>query len=278
METVNLKHYCQRLFFNYMIGKNKIKLIKSLSEKKYRLKEQMFLIEGDKTVAETLGSAIRVKELYATGEFLHENSQLIVHAENIIPSEKDDIRKMSLQKQPQNSLALCYLPKALPLPEKLDDFSFYLDGVQDPGNLGTIIRTCDWFGMDSLYCSPDTADVFNPKVIQASMGSFCRVNLIYTEFVPLAQLAKHLNVPLIGTSTDGESLYDFQLPASGIIILGNEGRGIRDHVASKAGIHLSVPSFSPDQTRAESLNVATTAAIICSEIRRRGLLKPSTQN
>ena len=278
METVNLKHYCQRLFFISMIRKNKIKLIKSLSEKKYRLKEQMFLIEGDKMVCEALGSPVRVRELYATAEFLHENSQLIVHAETIIPSEKDDIRKMSLQKQPQNSLALCYLPQNLSLPEKIDDFSLYLDGVQDPGNLGTIIRTCDWFGMDSLYCSPDTADVYNPKVIQASMGSFCRVRIVYTEFAPLAQLAKQLNIPVIGTSLKGENLYDFQLPASAIVILGNEGRGIRDHVASQAGVYITVPSFSQNTTKAESLNVATTAAIICSEARRRSSQQPSTQN
>lgn len=252
-----------------MIGKNKVKQVKSLAEKKYRLKEQMFLIEGDKIVTEALLSSIRIKELYATAEFLNENRKLIVHAENIIPSEKGDILKMSLQKQPQNSLALCSLPPVLALPGKLDGFSLYLDGIQDPGNLGTIIRTCDWFGMHSLFCSPDTADVFNPKVIQASMGSFCRVKIIYTEFEPLAEFAGRMNVPLIGTFTEGENLYDFQLPGSGIFILGNEGRGIREHVALRAGIRVTVPSFNSNKTKPESLNVATTAAIICSEVKRR---------
>jgi RNA methyltransferase, TrmH family len=261
-----------------MIGKNKVKQVKSLAEKKYRLKEQMFLIEGDKIVTEALLSSIRIKELYATAKFLHDNRQLIVHAENIIPSEKGDIMKMSLQKQPQNSLALCGLPPALPLPDKLDGFSLYLDGVQDPGNLGTIIRTCDWFGLDFLFCSPDTADVYNPKVIQASMGSFCRVNIIYTEFEPLAKFADRLNVPLIGTFTDGVNLYEFQLPESGIFILGNEGQGIREPVALKAGIRLTVPSFSSNRIKAESLNVATTAAIICSEVKRRSLNNLPTQN
>jgi RNA methyltransferase, TrmH family len=269
METVNLKHYYLRHFIKSMIGKNKIKQVKSLSEKKYRLKEQMFLIEGDKIVTEVLASPIRIKELFATAEFLHENRSLIVHAENVIPCEKDDIRKMSMQQQPQNSLALSYLPPVLPLPEKLYGYSIYLDGVQDPGNLGTIIRTCDWFGIDFLFCSPDTADVFNPKVIQASMGSFCRVRTIYTEFDPLAQSAERLDIPLIGTFTGGENLYDFKLPASGIYILGNEGRGIREHIASKAGIRLTVPSFNSNKSKAESLNVATTAAIICSEVKRR---------
>jgi RNA methyltransferase, TrmH family len=261
-----------------MIGKNKVKQVKSLAEKKYRLKEQMFLIEGDKIVTETLLSSIRVRELYATTEFLHENRQLLDHAESIISSEKEDIRKMSLQKQPQNSLALCALPPVLPLPGKLNDFSLYLDGIQDPGNLGTIIRTCDWFGMDNIFCSPDTADVFNPKVIQASMGSFCRVNIIYTEFEPLAQLAEKWNVSLIGTFTDGKNLYDFELPASGIFILGNEGRGIREIVASKAGIRLTVPSFNSNKTKAESLNVSATAAIICSEIKRRSFKQTFTQS
>jgi RNA methyltransferase, TrmH family len=269
METVNLKHYCHRLFIISMIGKNKVKQVKSLAEKKYRLKEQMFLIEGDKIVAEALLSPIRIMELYATAEFLNENRQLIVHAETIIPSEKGEINKMSLQKQPQNSLALCSLPPVLPLPDKLIGFSIFLDGVQDPGNLGTIIRTCDWFGMDYLFCSPDTADVYNPKVIQASMGSFCRVKIIYTEFEPLANFAQKINIPLIGTFTEGENLYNFQLPASGIFILGNEGRGIREHVALRTGIRLTVPSFNPNRMKAESLNVATTAAIICSEVKRR---------
>jgi len=252
-----------------MIGKNKVKQVKSLAEKKYRQKEQMFLIEGDKIVTEALLSSIRIKELYATAEFLNENRQLIVHAENIIPSEKGDIMKLSLQKQPQNSLALCNLPPVLALPGKLNGFSLYLDGIQDPGNLGTIIRTCDWFGMDYLFCSPDTADVYNPKVIQSSMGSFCRVKIIYTEFEALAEFAERMNVPLIGTFTEGENLYNFQLPSSGIFILGNEGRGIREHVALRSGIRVTVPSFNSSRTKAESLNVATTAAIICSEVRRR---------
>jgi RNA methyltransferase, TrmH family len=247
-----------------MIGKKKLKQVKSLSLKKYRVQEQLFLAEGDKIVAEVLDSPIKVKELYATEDFLIQNKTRIAAAKKIISADNEDIRKLSLQKQPQNSIALCSLPSVPNLPEELAGLSFFLDGVQDPGNFGTIIRTCDWFGIDYLFCSPDTVDVFNPKVIQSSMGSFCRVNIFYAEFEEILKLAVKSKIPVMGTFTEGENIFTQNLPDNVLIVLGNEGRGIRTSVASKTGARISIPSYSK-KSGAESLNVAVTAAIICSQ-------------
>ena len=256
-----------------MIGKNKIKQVKSLNDKKYRLREQLFLVEGDKIVTEVLQSPLEVTELYATDKFLNEYSALVQSASKVISAGSDEIRKLSLQKQPQSSLALCALPKASDLPEQLGGYSFYLDGIQDPGNLGTIIRTCDWFGIKNLFCSPDTADVFNPKVIQSSMGSFCRILPVYTPFDAVAMLAEKFKIPLLGTFMEGESIYSYNFQQGGIIVLGNEGRGIREQVATKTTTRLTIPSFSNSDSKAESLNVAVTAGVLCSEIRRRIIIR-----
>src|SRR5690606_28646464 len=166
-----------------MVSKNTIKLIKSLALKKNRIKQNLFLVEGDKNVSEVLGSAFCVENLLATGKFLDDNKALIKKARLVTEATQQEIELASLLKNPQNSIAICTLPKLKETPKKFKtDFCIYLDDIQDPGNLGTIIRICDWFGMNQLFCSPKTADLFNPKVIQASMGSFCRVEVFYTPF------------------------------------------------------------------------------------------------
>ena len=161
-----------------MISKNKIKQIRSLAVKKFRQKEQLFLVEGDKNILELLESDFKIKELYATGNFLRSHQVITEKVEKVIETTRGELKKASLLKQPQNCLALCILPPPAGLPEKLTGLSLCLDGVRDPGNLGTILRICDWFGTAFLFCSPDTADCFSPKVIQASMGSFSRVKVI----------------------------------------------------------------------------------------------------
>ncbi|SHF63926.1 RNA methyltransferase, TrmH family [Mariniphaga anaerophila] len=255
-----------------MIGKNKIKQIKSLTQKKFRLKEESFLVEGDKNIREVLKSHFRVKELFATAEFISENKSLLPKAEKVTETSAAEIKKASLLKQPQNCLAVCELPHQTTLPQNLDGFCFFLDGVQDPGNLGTIIRTCDWFGVKYLFCSPDTADVFNPKVIQATMGSFTRVKVIYTPFDALALLANEQQLPVFGTFLEGENIYSTPLPGNAIIILGNEGKGIREEVAKHVTFKLNIPSFGQGKEKAESLNVAVTSGIICSEFSRNKAL------
>jgi RNA methyltransferase, TrmH family len=269
METVNLKHLLSGFQTILMISKNKIKLIKSLAQKKVRQREQLFLVEGDKMVSEVLNSGFRVEELFATPDFIGAHKLLVSRAENFHEASAEEIKKASLLKTPQNCLAICRLQPPAELPAQLSGFAFYLDGIQDPGNLGTIVRTCDWFGIRYLFCSPDTANVFNPKVIQASMGSFCRVDTIYTPFEKIAEWSETKHIPIYGTFLEGENLYTTRLPEKALIVLGNEGKGICSEVANKIRFKLTIPSFSKTAQGAESLNVAVSAAIICSEVAKK---------
>ncbi|MBN2634813.1 MAG: RNA methyltransferase [Prolixibacteraceae bacterium] len=249
-----------------MISKNTIKLIKSLSQKKFRQHENLFLAEGDKIVSEVLKSAFKIEYLYATNEFLTSNWLTIKNATQIVEVSKEDIKKASQLKNPQNSLALCRLPIGITFPERISDLTLYLDGIQDPGNLGTIIRVCDWFGISQLFCSHDTVDVFNPKVIQATMGSFCRVQIHPSSFNKVYKIATKSNAPVIGAFIDGENMYTQELSQKALLVMGNEGNGISVALEKQIDKRISIPQFSEG---AESLNVAIAASIICSEFRRR---------
>ena len=259
-----------------MIGKNTIKLIKSLSEKKYRLKERLFLVEGDKNVKEVLASDFIIEKLFATHSFIERTSN-VEKAKQISEVAKDEISKASLLMSPQNALALCLLPEHESLPENLDSLSLFLDEIQDPGNLGTIIRICDWFGIKQLFCSPGCADLFNPKVIQATMGSFCRVKTWNTEFLPVSQIARKSGSIITGAFLEGENIFTEKLPGKTLLVMGNEGNGISADTAVLIQKKIKIPGFSQEDTKAESLNVAIATAIICSEFRRQtvypGLLK-----
>ena len=254
-----------------MISKNTIKLIKSLALKKFRLKENLFLVEGDKNVIEVLNSNYKVEKLFATKLFVSENENSCKKATYTIEVEENDIRKASLLQNPQNCLALCSLPKESIFPEKLNNnLSIYLDDIQNPGNLGTIIRICDWFNIENLFCSPNTTDFFNPKVIQASMGSFCRVQHFKTAFKPLIKLAQLSQATIFGASLDGKNIYTEILPQKAILIMGNEGNGIHKELESNIDIKIKIPEFSDNS--AESLNVSVATAIICSEFKRQKFL------
>lgn len=254
-----------------MPGKKKINLIKSLAQKKARQKEQLFLVEGDKNVTEVLRSGLPLKEMFATEGFIEENRQFVTSTHNFTVVSDDEIKKASLLKSPQRSIALCVLPPELPMPDKLPDVCFYLDGIQDPGNLGTIIRICDWFGMDYLFCSPDTADIYNPKVIQASMGSFCRIRTIYIAFEEVLKHTVQAQTDIYGAFMDGMNLYTAELPLKAMIVMGNEGNGIRPDISEKIKNRLAIPPFRAGSQGAESLNVAVAAGIIGSEFLRRTL-------
>ncbi len=178
---------------------------------------------------------------------------------------KDDINRASLLKNPQNSLAVCKLPDDLSLPDTINDLAIYLDGIQDPGNLGTIIRICDWFGINQLFCSPDTVDMYNPKVIQATMGSFCRLHAQKTTFELVAQIAINSNATIFGAYMDGNNIYHEELPAKALLVMGNEGNGIGHEPEQFIERKIGIPKFKAE---AESLNVAIATAIICSEFRR----------
>ncbi|WP_321346729.1 RNA methyltransferase [uncultured Draconibacterium sp.] len=252
-----------------MIGKSTTKLINSLASKKYRSKENLFLIEGDKMVKEAIESELKIKLLIVTSQFLNLNKIADNFAERIIETDATELKKVSLLQHPQNSLAVCYIPGKQKMPVSLPDgLSVYLDGIQDPGNLGTILRICDWYGIQNIFCSPDSVDLYNPKVIQASMGSFNRINLNECAFGDLAVLAQKAKIPVFGAFMNGDNIYQQKLPKQAVIVMGNEGNGIRPNVEKQISNRLSIPNFSENTIKAESLNVSVATAIICSEFRR----------
>lgn len=230
-----------------MISKNKIKLIRSLSSKKGRDKAGLFVAEGPKVC----------HDLQAAG----------FHAQMLLDDE-EDVRLASFLQHPQGTLGVFEIPKWAFIPPNASDLYLALDGVQDPGNLGTIIRIADWFGIRTIYCSMDTADCWNPKVVQATMGSLARVHIYYTDLVRLlANL--DADYPIYGTLLDGNDLYASDLSNHGIIIMGNEGNGISPAISERITHRLLIPSYPKGVPTAESLNVAIATAITCAEFRRR---------
>jgi TrmH family RNA methyltransferase len=177
---------------------------------------------------------------------------------------ESELSRISALSTPQAILAVVQIPQQTDLNIKKLDGSFILalDGVQDPGNLGTIIRTADWFGLNTILCSKDTAEVYNPKVVQASMGSLSRVNIIYTD---LGDVFSQINIPVYGALLDGKSIYETDFGQEGIILLGNEGNGISEYLIEKINYPITIPRYG----KAESLNVAISASIFCSELRRK---------
>lgn len=252
-----------------MISKNIIKLIKSLSIKKYREKEGLFLVEGDKTVTEALRSDYKVKKLIATPQFMLTVKTGINYDIEIIETTREEIKKASLLKNPQNSMVLCEIPGSANMPANIDNGpTLYLDGIQDPGNLGTIIRTCDWFNIGVIFCSPDTADIYSPKVVQASMGSVFRTKLCYVRAEQVLNRENNGGFHVFGAFASGSNIYTEHLPGNVIMVIGSEGRGIRREVEPFISKKITIPGFK-NGSNAESLNAAVAAGIICSEFKRR---------
>lgn len=254
-----------------MLSKNKIKYIRSLAQKKHRTVDGVFVAEGIKLVADLL-PYFTVRYIAATEQWFYENSQF----SSCFPSDCDivtdeELCRISALESPQSVLAIFEqqiddtpLSKAA-----LSDICLVLDDVQNPGNLGTIIRVADWFGIRHIYCSQTTADVYGPKTVQATMGSLSRVHVHYIDIKENLLALQNSNIPIYGTFLPAPSLYDVPLSNNGIIIMGNEGNGISPAVASYVNQRLFIPSFPPGSTSAESLNVAIATAIICAEFRRR---------
>ncbi len=240
-----------------MVSKNQIKLITSLQQKKYRQKNDLFFAEGTKVISEFYKSGWKLHTLFST-----ENLPFIPPSKTELISDPD-LKKISALKTPHTALAVFYIPEQLK--EIESTFTVVLDGIQDPGNLGTIIRLCDWFGVKQLVCSIDTVDCFNPKVVQSSMGSLSRVNVVYTDLEDF--LSKNNNLPVYGAFMDGENIYRQKLPKNAILVLGNEGNGISSKTEQLITSKITIPRFGPDQLT-ESLNVSTAAAIILSEFHR----------
>lgn len=245
-----------------MISKNQIKQIKQLEMKKYRQRENLFVAEGPKVVNDLL-TRWQPVSLFATDDFVPCQPVSIQSITN------DELRKVSFLQHPQQVIAIFQIPASTSntLPDE-KDLTLALDGIQDPGNLGTIIRLADWFGIKDIVCSEETADAWNPKVVQATMGSIARVNISYTSLTDIFSRLPH-DFPIYGTLLDGEDIYQQPLTKGGIIVMGNEGNGLTEKVRQRVNRRLLIPSYRADDT-AESLNVAIATAIVCAEFRRRG--------
>ncbi|MEE9349533.1 MAG: RNA methyltransferase [Flavobacteriaceae bacterium] len=243
-----------------MLSKSQIKLITSLQQKKYRTKYKLFVVEGKKSVLEFLKSNYELEILYATESFVNPMPNLKEDKEYIITN--NELKKISSLKNPTEILAVFRLSEKKHTVES--DLTLVLDAVQDPGNLGTIIRLCDWFGIKSIVCSPTTVDCYNPKVVQATMGSLTRVSVVYTD---LETYLTNTTLPIYASLLDGENIYKTKLPKKALIIMGNEGKGISKELIALATNSLNIPHFG-EQQDTESLNVATATAVLLSEFCR----------
>lgn len=252
-----------------MISKNKIKYIHSLELKKNRNKEGVFVAEGHKVVEDLLVLQPAIL-IVATQEWLQ--GKKFSTSTEVIEVTEEELCKTSLLQHPQQVLAVFrQVPSHLMQADDIKNSNklfLALDGIQDPGNLGTIIRIADWFGIDQLLCSEDTVDVYNPKVVQATMGSIARVQIDYLNLSHLFSCLPN-NYPIYGTFLDGQDIYQEELMSHGIIVMGNEGKGISKTLAQHINRKLLIPNFPKDRATADSLNVAIATAITCSEFRRR---------
>ena len=248
-----------------MLNKSKINFIRSLEKKKFRDETACFLAEGNKLVAD-IYPFFECECLIAKASWLVTQSD--IHAKELIVAGENDIERISLLKTPQDVLAVFHQPDyVLDKNAMRNELTLVLDGIQDPGNLGTIIRLADWFGIRRLICSPDTVDVYNPKTVQATMGAIAHVQVFY-ESLPIF-MDEMEGMPVYGTFLEGKNIYKETLSSSGLIVMGNEGKGISKAVEKRITQKLHIPNYPPDAESTESLNVAVAAAIVCSEFRRR---------
>lgn len=240
-----------------MVTKQEIKLIKSLNQKKYRQQLGLFIVEGIKGIEEFLNSDFKLHRLYTTKQIFEASKNETTEI------SENELKKITSLKNPNTALAIFEIPK----PVKVDNSGLIvaLDDVRDPGNLGTIIRLCDWYGVKDLVCSLNTVDCYNSKVVQATMGSLTRVNITYLD---LAEFMSNGNTQVFGTYMNGENIYSSNLPNDGIIVLGNEANGISEKITSIIDRKLTIPQFGNSKDT-ESLNVANATAIVLSEFKRR---------
>lgn len=238
-----------------MVSKSQIKLITSLQQKKYRDKEGLFIAEGPKIISELRASGLKIHSLFSSEAYedVSERFYSVTTAE---------LQKISALKTANTALAIFEIPTHKTIPS--EGIIVALDAIRDPGNLGTIIRLCDWFGVRQLVCSVDTADCYNPKVVQATMGSIARVEV---QYVNLSEYIQNSDLPVYGGVLEGENVYASVLPKSAIVVVGNEGNGISEEIIQQLTHKITIPQFGATQ-QTESLNVATATAILLSEFNR----------
>lgn len=258
-----------------MLSRNKIQYLLSLKRKKVRDEEKFFTIEGDKIVREYILSGNPVKTLIAKPEFISGIAPpVLAKVDEVIPVSYEELKKVSSLTTPHNAMAVA------PIPERIfnsagvfEKVSLALDFIQDPGNLGTIIRAASWFGIKDIVCSDNCVDVYNPKVIQATMGAFINTRVHYHDLKEFLWKAIESGVPVYGTLLEGESLYEAQLEKKGVIILGNESRGISDDLSALVTKKIMIPKYASAETGIDSLNAAMAASIVLSEFARRKILQ-----
>lgn len=251
-----------------MISRSKISFVRSLGLKKRRDELGLFVAEGPKVVSELL-PAWKFRLIIATRQWLSENGEkLDGTSAEVIETTEEGLRRVSFLQHPQQVLAVVEKKETrLDIGSLRSELTIALDGVRDPGNLGTIIRVADWFGIGTVVCSRESADVYNPKVIQATMGSVARVNVAYADLVGLLE-ALPKDFPVYGTLLDGDDIYGQRLSENGLIVMGNEGVGISEAVRRRVNRRLLIPPFPRNGATAESLNVGVATAIVCSEFKR----------
>lgn len=248
------------------LSKNKISFIRSLERKKERTENNSFLAEGPKVVKDLL-NAYHCDYIAATQEWLHENPN--ISADEVCCVSAEDLSRASLMKTPQQVLAVFRQQmESVDMEIPRHSLCLALDGVQNPGNLGTIIRLADWFGIEHIFCSLDTVDIYNPKVVQATMGAMAHV---HTHYLSLVEFIKHFSneVPVYGTLLEGQNIFHEKLTSNGIIVMGNEGKGISREIEGLINHSLYIPNYPLGRATTDSLNVAIATAIVCAEFRRQ---------
>jgi RNA methyltransferase, TrmH family len=248
-----------------MLSKSQISLLKSLQQKKFRREHGFFLAEGLKSITEFVNSPYNIEAVYHTPAF-HPKVLNLSRKINLCEISVTDMEKISSLSTAQDVIAQISIPAWPSINEKelKGRFSLALDGIQDPGNMGTIIRIADWFGISDIVCSEDTVDVYNPKVVQASMGSLARVRVHYAD---LGKFLSSVKLPVFGALLDGENIYNTDFGNEGLMLMGNEGNGIRPEILKSITKAITIPRIG----KAESLNVAIATALCCSEISRKAL-------
>jgi RNA methyltransferase, TrmH family len=244
------------------LSKTKVKLIKSLGFKKFRLQENAFVVEGAKNIEHLLASDYVIRMVVGTADFLALHHDIIAQrTQEIFQADQKLLATLGNFQSNNTGLAVATPKPNIPVTISQQQYSLVLDGIQDPGNLGTIIRIADWYGISVIVCSLDTVELYNPKVLQASMGSFTNVRLYYTELVHYLSQVK---MPIVGTFTTGENLHQAVLPAGGLVVIGHETRGISEELMPYIQQRVSIPKYG----KAESLNAAVATAVVCDSLRR----------
>lgn len=242
--------------------KAEIQLVRSLADKQARTESGLFVAEGAKLIGELRASHLRVRKIFSLEGIFNGPD-----VEQVSPKEME---RLSLLKTANNSLALVEIPQyRLDVDALAGQLVLALDGVQNPGNIGTIIRLADWFGIGEIVCSENTADCFNPKVVQATMGAILRVRVHYTDLERFLPRAAALGMPLYGTFLEGVNIYESALTPGGVVIMGNEGRGVTPGVERLVTHKLFIPPYPADRQGSESLNVAMATGVVCAEFRRQ---------